>query len=63
MHTCNFEEYEEIAKNFTLYKVNKKLESIPLQEGFFNLIYFDAFAPDIQPSYGNWKSFKRCMLL
>lgn len=34
---------------FNLEKVTQKIESIILPANQFNLVYFDAFAPDIQP--------------
>lgn len=48
MHTCDWEEARLITPNFSLRKLNLKLQDLTL-ENEFDVIYFDAFAPQIQP--------------
>lgn len=48
MHSCNWEVENEIDKDFTLIKQNKKFVEINC-DNCYDLIYFDAFGPEIQP--------------
>jgi len=48
MHKCNLETETTISDNFTLLKQKKSFTEIEDVEKF-DLIYFDAFAPDVQP--------------
>ena len=48
MHICNWGEFVEISSNFSLRKLNLKLQELTF-ENSFDIIYFDAFAPQIQP--------------
>ena len=59
MHKCPNDESVKIAQNFNLYKINKKLETLVLKKDFFSLVYFDAFAPDIQPELWSQEIFHK----
>ena len=48
MHTCDWESYSEISSCFCLRKLKVKLQEVRF-ENEFDLIYFDAFAPRVQP--------------
>ena len=48
MHSCSWDKNVPISVNFSLRKLNLKLQDITF-ENAFDLIYFDAFAPQIQP--------------
>lgn len=48
MHTCEWGKRYSINSNFSLRKMNLKLQDVQF-ENEFDLIYFDAFAPQIQP--------------
>ncbi len=48
MHSCDWGRFEEISSNYSLRKMNLKLQELTF-ENTFDLIYFDAFAPQIQP--------------
>ncbi len=48
MHSCSWGKKAPISVNFSLMKLNLKLQDI-IFENAFDLIYFDAFAPQIQP--------------
>jgi tRNA U34 5-methylaminomethyl-2-thiouridine-forming methyltransferase MnmC len=54
IHKCRWDVPEKITGNFTLHKIKGDLitDDIP---GFYDLIYFDAFAPDKQPEI--WTDF------
>jgi len=39
-----------IDKQFEICKFNEKLENLVLPKDYYNLVYFDAFAPDKQPA-------------
>ena len=48
MHTCDWESFYELSPNFTLRKQNIKLQNV-LFDNEFDVVYFDAFAPRVQP--------------
>ena len=50
LHDCRWEEKIEIANNFILLKRKTGLSHYRPSQ-FFNLIYFDAFAPTAQPEF------------
>lgn len=49
IHTAPLEQIVEVAPNFFLHKIPKKLEDVDLLNKHFHLVYFDAFAPSAQP--------------
>jgi len=49
LHRAGWDRQEQIAPNFNLRKIKASLEQIQLPENSFDLIYFDAFAPNKQP--------------
>jgi len=48
MHRCKWNEENQIHKNFSFRKLEEKFENIN-SEKEFDVIYFDAFAPNSQP--------------
>jgi tRNA U34 5-methylaminomethyl-2-thiouridine-forming methyltransferase MnmC len=48
-HQSTWNEDHLITKYFTFCKINSRLEAMNLPGNFFDLIYFDAFAPSKQP--------------
>jgi tRNA U34 5-methylaminomethyl-2-thiouridine-forming methyltransferase MnmC len=58
IHTCNWNEKVEIVPGFVLEKMNTKLENLKLSEQY-NLIYFDAFAPRVQPELWTEEVFRK----
>lgn len=55
IHTAESNQWHKLSENFSFHNVNKKLEEISLQPQFFNLVFFDAFAPAVQPEL--WTNF------
>ncbi|HLW29525.1 MAG TPA: tRNA (5-methylaminomethyl-2-thiouridine)(34)-methyltransferase MnmD [Brumimicrobium sp.] len=49
LHTTKWNEPVKINEQFTLTKVEQKMEDFTPTEGHFDLIYFDAFGPRAQP--------------
>jgi tRNA U34 5-methylaminomethyl-2-thiouridine-forming methyltransferase MnmC len=49
LHATAGDRMETLAPDFWLIKRLVQLETAPLPLGYFNLIYFDAFAPEKQP--------------
>ena len=47
LHNCEWEKTVEIHPRFRIQKHSSGIEEIELKDGFFNLVYFDAFAPEI----------------
>lgn len=48
LHRCNWGEFSDIAPCFEFRKLKQQFEEISFSETF-DLVYFDAFAPDAQP--------------
>jgi tRNA U34 5-methylaminomethyl-2-thiouridine-forming methyltransferase MnmC len=48
MHTSKWETVTPFSKNFTLHKIKKILQQVEFNNTF-DLIYFDAFGPRVQP--------------
>jgi tRNA U34 5-methylaminomethyl-2-thiouridine-forming methyltransferase MnmC len=42
-------EYEKITPDFSLKKMETTLQAVSLPKNYFNVVYFDAFAPSVQP--------------
>ncbi len=49
IHEKEWDKEVEISDSFTLKKYHQKIEEIELADNFYNLVYFDAFAPDVNP--------------
>jgi tRNA U34 5-methylaminomethyl-2-thiouridine-forming methyltransferase MnmC len=49
MHTAAWGRGEAVAGNFVLCKNLEKIEDAELKSNHFHLVYFDAFAPAVQP--------------
>ncbi len=58
MHECGWEEMYEISQFFRLTKKNTDLAEISYNEEF-NIIYFDAFAPNAQPALWTEEIFRK----
>jgi tRNA U34 5-methylaminomethyl-2-thiouridine-forming methyltransferase MnmC len=49
LHEVNWNEIVQITENFSIQKLNQKIEDAELPINKFDLVYFDAFSPEIQP--------------
>lgn len=49
LHECAWNESIEVSPTFHLTKLQQKLEEAALPPNHFNLVYYDAFAPEVQP--------------
>lgn len=49
IHQAGGEHWTDIHANFSLKLKKEKIEHVELPSDHFHLIYFDAFAPDVQP--------------
>jgi len=49
LHTSIWNEKVKITSIFDLHKINCNAQEMILTENSFDVVYFDAFAPDIQP--------------
>lgn len=58
IHEVPWEEEVKLTRNFSLYKEHSDFRSMK-PEGEFDLIYFDAFAPEKQPELWSSKVFLR----
>jgi len=58
LHQCKWGEPCEIMPGFTLHKINQKLQDYKQGEELVDLIFFDAFGPDVQPELWTPEIFK-----
>lgn len=58
MHTCPWEKEVELTKLFSLRKIARKLENLTIRE-VFDVIYFDAFGPRVQPELWTAEVFEK----
>jgi tRNA U34 5-methylaminomethyl-2-thiouridine-forming methyltransferase MnmC len=49
LHSANWNEEQCIPDHFFLKKINLRIVDAILPEGYFDLVYFDAFGPEVQP--------------
>ncbi len=59
IHELEWNECQELFPNFRLQKLKQKIEDISLPENYFNLVYFDAFAPDVQSELWSVEVFRK----
>ncbi|MBE0662795.1 MAG: tRNA (5-methylaminomethyl-2-thiouridine)(34)-methyltransferase MnmD [Bacteroidales bacterium] len=59
MHATEFGREVQMNGNFTFQKIAQKIENANLLENHFHLIYFDAFAPAVQPELWTYQIFKK----
>jgi len=58
LHKVGWGAYQKTTKNFKIKKINVSLANFKATEQF-NLIYFDAFSPQVQPEMWSNKVFKK----
>jgi len=59
MHRCRSEEDVKIGNSFILQKIKSVFGRVNLKPEYYNLVYFDAFAPDVQPELWKLSVFKK----
>ncbi|MEX2484946.1 MAG: tRNA (5-methylaminomethyl-2-thiouridine)(34)-methyltransferase MnmD [Brumimicrobium sp.] len=59
IHEASWEELVDISPTFKLEKVEQKLNNFNPQKISFDLIYFDAFGPRVQPEMWTLEIFKK----
>ncbi len=59
IHKTPWNENIEISSKISLKKVESKIENVNLPQNYFDLIYFDAFAPDVQSELWTIDIFKK----
>ncbi|MFA5575202.1 MAG: tRNA (5-methylaminomethyl-2-thiouridine)(34)-methyltransferase MnmD [Brumimicrobium sp.] len=59
LHKVPWEKRVEISHYFFLTKIQKKLNDFIPKTDYFDLIYFDAFAPSVQPEMWTAKVFQK----
>jgi tRNA U34 5-methylaminomethyl-2-thiouridine-forming methyltransferase MnmC len=58
-HQCKWDEEMEVSPFFIFRKQKLRVQEAVFQEGFYDLIYFDAFGPDTQPEMWERPVFER----
>ena len=59
LNTSSWNYPQYITDNFILNKIDAKIEDISLTETSFDLVYFDAFSPEVQPELWDTSIFEK----
>ncbi len=59
IHNTRWNSSEPIDKNFVLYKENNKIQYTDLSTHHYDLVYFDAFSPALEPELWQTSIFKK----
>ncbi len=59
IHRCDFDKEIFVNNHFLFIKRNEKIEAAKLEADFYDIVYFDAFAPDVQPELWTIDIFKQ----
>jgi len=59
LHNLPWHSWTHLTENFSFFKINTSLESYHPAKEAFNLIYFDAFGPDVQPEMWTMEVFNK----
>jgi tRNA U34 5-methylaminomethyl-2-thiouridine-forming methyltransferase MnmC len=59
LHDAAWDNPVVINEFFTIKKLNEKLEDIVLPYDYYDLVYFDAFSPEVQPELWTIEIFKK----
>jgi len=59
LHRASADTNMKISNNFTLYPLHEPVQSLVLKENTFNLVYFDAFNPDLEPDMWQEEVFEK----
>ena len=59
LHTAPWNEEFTLAPHFTLTKIRMPLQAAAMPDGHYDLIYFDAFAPEKQPELWTEEVFQK----
>ncbi len=59
LHRASWNEEQKISGNFSLMKIHQKIEDAILPDNFFDLVYFDAFGPEVQPELWTQELFSK----
>ena len=49
LHEVPWEEFQKITDHFFIKKIHSKIEDVVLPDAHYDLVYFDAFGPEVQP--------------
>jgi len=59
LHEAQWETVTPITDNFSLTKIKDTIQAVALQPNFFDVVYYDAFAPNSQPDMWTVEVFKK----
>lgn len=59
LHTAEWNKPVQVSEKFLLTKYALPIQEVTLPEGFFDLVYFDAFAPQYQPEMWTVEVFEK----
>jgi len=59
LHQCVEKQKVDLSNNFSFMKSFNEIQKISLKENFYDLIYFDAFNPDLEPDIWSESVFEK----
>lgn len=60
---CEWDKIVKISENFYLKKIKACIQDFDFQDSFFDIIYFDAFSPQVQPELWTYAVFQKIFKL
>jgi len=61
-HQCTWDQETEVSEIFRFRKQKIRVQEAVFQEGFYDLVFYDAFGPDTQPEMWEMPVFKKLFL-
>ena len=62
IHDVEWDRENEITDHFFLHKIQNRIEKTGLEDSSFDLVFFDAFGPDVQPELWTEEIFRKIFL-
>jgi tRNA U34 5-methylaminomethyl-2-thiouridine-forming methyltransferase MnmC len=62
LHSSSWNQNNPITERFSLHKIHSSLQDYIPDAGSFDLVYFDAFGPDVQPGMWSEEVFRKMAL-
>lgn len=59
LHAAPWESKMDLTSHFSITKIKSTIQSVELQPGVLDLVYYDAFAPKSQPEMWDLEVFKK----
>jgi len=59
IHESQWNEEMSLNNSFRFIKIDEKIQEVPLKDAYFNLVYHDAFNPNLEPNLWDEELFRK----